>query len=235
MNGNNGKRETILVVDDDPKITALLRRVLAADGYDVRIAHDGEAGLAAALDEAVDLVVLDVMLPGMSGWDVCRRIRQSRSVPILMLTAKAQVEDKVKGLDSGADDYLVKPFALEEFSARIRALLRRGHSSPAADAEKEWLAFADVRLNRLTRQVERRGRPISLTAKEFALLACFMERPRQVLTRDFLMEQVWGYDYEGESNVLEVYIANLRHKLEGAGEPRLIHTVRGVGYVLREE
>jgi len=228
------KRETILVVDDDPKITALLRRVLTADGYEVRTANDGASGLAAALDAAVDLVVLDVMLPGMSGWDICRRIRQTRSVPILMLTAKAHVEDKVKGLDSGADDYLVKPFALEEFTARIRALLRRGQATPP-EPPKEWLTFADLRLNRLTRQVERNGRSISLTAKEFTLLACFMERPKQVLTRDFLMEHVWGYDYEGESNVLEVYVANLRHKLESAGETRLIHTVRGVGYVLREE
>lgn len=230
-----GKRETILVVDDDPKITALLRRVLTADGYDVRTANDGAAGLATALDAAVDLVVLDVMLPGMSGWDICRRIRRKRQVPILMLTAKAQVEDKVKGLDSGADDYLVKPFALEEFSARIRALLRRSHPSQAAGPEaQEWLQFADLRLNRLSREAERRGRAISLTAKEFDLLACFLEHPKQVLTRDYLMERVWGYDYEGESNVLEVYIANLRQKLESAGEPRLIHTVRGVGYVLRE-
>lgn len=231
----SGKRETILVVDDDPKITALLRRVLVTEGYDVRTAHDGEAGLQAALDTAVDLVVLDVMLPGLSGWDVCRRIRQKRSVPILMLTAKAQVEDKVKGLDSGADDYLVKPFALEEFSARVRALLRRRHAPSAVEPElQEWLVFSDLRLNRLTRAAERGGRAISLTAKEFALLECFLERPKQVLTRDYLMERVWGYDYEGESNVLEVYIANVRQKLESAGEPRLIHTVRGVGYVLRE-
>lgn len=230
----NGKRATILVVDDDPKITALLRRVLVADGYDVRTAHDGETGLAAALDAAVDLVVLDVMVPGMSGWEICCRLRQRRSVPILMLTAKAQVEDKVKGLDSGADDYLVKPFALEEFSARIRALLRRRPRADDAANGQEWLTFADLRLNRLTREVERRGRALHLTAKEFALLECFMTHPKQVLTRDYLMEQVWGYDYEGESNVLEVYVANLRQKLESGGEPRLIHTVRGVGYVLRE-
>ena len=230
-------RETILVVDDDPKITALLRRVLVADGYEARIANDGTSGLAMALDEAVDLVVLDVMLPGISGWEICRRIRERRRVPILMLTAKGQVEDKVKGLDSGADDYLVKPFALEEFLARVRALLRRSNTSGEADVapeEREWLQFADLRLNRMLREAERGKKKISLTAKEYELLHCFLEHPKRVLSRDFLMERVWGYDYEGESNVLEVYIANLRQKLEGSGEPRLIHTVRGVGYVLRE-
>ncbi len=230
-------RETILVVDDDPKITALLRRVLAADGYEARIANDGPSGLAMAMDEAVDLVVLDVMLPGISGWEICRRIRERRLVPILMLTAKGQVEDKVKGLDSGADDYLVKPFALEEFLARVRALLRRSSTSGetgVALKEREWLQFADLRLNRMLREAERGKRKISLTSKEYELLHCFLEHPNRVLSRDFLMERVWGYDYEGESNVLEVYIANLRQKLEGSGEPRLIHTVRGVGYVLRE-
>ncbi|OUM88056.1 MAG: DNA-binding response regulator [Bacillus thermozeamaize] len=230
-------RETILVVDDDLKITALLRRVLAADDYQVRTANDGQSGLAMALDEEVDLVVLDVMLPGVSGWEICRLIRQKRSVPILMLTAKGQVEDKVKGLDSGADDYLVKPFALEEFLARVRALLRRRRTSGEAGVarqEREWLQFADLRLNRLLREAERGGRKISLTSKEYELLSCFLEHPNRVLSRDFLMERVWGYDFEGESNVLEVYIANLRQKLEESGESRLIHTVRGVGYVLRE-
>lgn len=230
-------RETILVVDDDLKITALLRRVLAADDYQVRTANDGQSGLAMALDEAVDLVVLDVMLPGISGWEICRLIRKKRSVPILMLTAKGQVEDKVKGLDSGADDYLVKPFALEEFLARVRALLRRRHNATEAGAAPqagEWLQFADLRLYRPLREAERGGRKISLTSKEYELLNCFLEHPNRVLSRDFLMERVWGYDFEGESNVLEVYVANLRQKLEESGESRLIHTVRGVGYVLRE-
>jgi len=222
--------ERILVVEDDAKIADLLRRGLAFEGYAVDAAADGEAALGLARDRAPDLVILDLMLPGMNGMEVCRRLRAGSDVPILMLTAKGAVADRVKGLDSGADDYLVKPFAFEELLARIRALLRRRQP-----AEEEVLRFADLTMDTGTRKVTRGAREIELTAKEFDLLELFLMNPRQVLTRDTLYDRIWGYDFGGESNILEVYVRYLRAKLEAGGEPRLLHTVRGVGYALREE
>lgn len=235
MSAQSHPKQTILVVDDDPKITAMLRRVLTLEGYEVQVAYNGMDGLSMALDEQVELVVLDVMLPGLSGWEVCRYVREKRQVPILMLTARDQVEDRVKGLDTGADDYLVKPFALEELLARIRALLRRKSLGEEGQRTADLLSYADLQLDRAGRVVKRGQRAISLTAKEYQLLETFLENPERVLTRDYLMETIWGYDYAGESNVLEVHVANLRQKLEAGGESRLIHTVRKVGYILRED
>lgn len=227
-------RAKILVVDDDEKITSLLRRSLTFEGYDVLTAQDGRAGLQTMLETEPDLVVLDVMMPNLDGWEVCERIRKSGSkVPILMLTAKDEVKDRVKGLDLGADDYLVKPFALEELLARVRALLRRG--SGGAEASAGRLVFEDLVLDLDSREAIRGGRTFELTSKEFDLLHLFMSNPRRVLTRETIMEKIWGYDYSGESNVLEVYIAMLRQKLEEGGEKRLIQTVRGTGYVLKGE
>lgn len=228
-------RAKILVVDDDEKITSLLRRSLTFEGYDVLTAHDGRAGLQAMLETEPDLVVLDVMMPNLDGWEVCERIRKSGSkVPILMLTAKDEVKDRVKGLDLGADDYLVKPFALEELLARVRALLRRG-SGGAEAASGGRLVFEDLVLDLDSREAIRGGRTFELTSKEFDLLHLFMSNPRRVLTRETIMDKIWGYDYSGESNVLEVYIAMLRQKLEEGGGKRLIQTVRGTGYVLKGE
>lgn len=221
----------ILVIDDDKKITALLRRSLIFEGYDVQSAGGGEEGLRIASSWSPDLVVLDVLMPGLDGWEVCRRLRAGSELPVLMLTAKDEVADRVKGLDLGADDYLVKPFALEELLARVRALLRRKKSG---DTDLQALSFADLTLDHVTREVQRGGRPVQLTAKEFELLSLFMEHPKQVLTRDLIMDRVWGFDFSGESNVLEVYIGMLRQRLEEGGEKRLIQTVRGVGYVLKE-
>lgn len=222
--------ETILVVDDEPKITDFLRRGLAYEGFRVRTAHDGESGLRAALDEPPDLVVLDIMLPGISGLEVCRRLREASDVPILMLTARDAISDRVAGLDTGADDYLVKPFALEELLARIRALLRRHGKG----GEQE-LRFADLVMDLKMRQVQRVGQRIELSSKEFDLLEFFLRHPRQVLTRDMIYEAVWSYDFGGESNIIEVYVRYLRTKLEAGGKSRLLQTVRGVGYALREE
>jgi len=227
-------RAKILVVDDDEKITSLLRRSLTFEGYDVLTAHDGREGLQKMLESEPDLVVLDVMMPNLDGWEVCERIRKSGStVPILMLTAKDEVKDRVKGLDLGADDYLVKPFALEELLARVRALLRR--KSPGGEASAGRLVFEDLVLDLDSREAIRGGRTFELTSKEFDLLHLFMSNPRRVLTREMIMEKIWGYDYSGESNVLEVYIAMLRQKLEEGGGKRLIQTVRGTGYVLKGE
>jgi two-component system response regulator MprA len=222
--------ERILVIDDEPKISDFIRRGLIYEGFAVDTAADGLEGLAIARDRPPDLVVLDWMLPGMEGLEVCRRLRAAGDVPILMLTAKDAVPDRVAGLNAGADDYLVKPFAFDELLARIRALLRR-HSR----ATHELLQFADLRLNPATRQVWRGERPVDLTAKEYDLLDLFLRHPNQVLTRDVIYDQLWGYDFGGESNIIEVYVRYLRTKLEAGGEPRLIQTVRGVGYVLREE
>jgi two-component system response regulator MprA len=223
----------ILVIDDAPKIVDFIRRGLTYEGYIVDVAYDGQSGLDQARREPPDLVMLDVMMPGLDGIEVCRQLRASPGgdVPILMLTAKDAVSDRVAGLDAGADDYLVKPFAFNELLARIRALLRR-RQVPEGDL---IVAFADLTLNSTTHEVIRGGRPIALTAKEFDLLELFMRHPRQVLTRDIIYERVWGYDFGGESNIVEVYIRYLRAKLEAGDAPRLLQTVRGVGYALREE
>lgn len=229
-------KETILVIDDDEKITSMLRRGLAFEGYQVRTARNGKEGLDLALVEEPDLIILDIMMPVLDGWEVCSRLRESGSrVAVLMLTARDEVNDRVRGLDAGADDYLVKPFALEELLARVRALFRRRVSAgDGADAGvNRRIVYEDLMLDQDTREVFRGGRLIELTAKEFELLNMFMNNPRRVLSRDVLMDHIWGYDYAGESNVLEVYVAMLRQKLEEAGEPRLIQTVRGAGYVLR--
>jgi len=222
--------EHVLVIEDEQKIADFLRRGLTYEGFKVEVCADGESGLKAARDTPPDLVILDWMLPGLDGLEVCRRLRAGGSVPILMLTAKDSVADRVKGLDSGADDYVVKPFAFEELIARVRALLRRSHT-----AEETVLRFADLTLNVSTREVTRGSRKIELTTKEFDLLHFFMRHPRQVLTREMLYDRIWGYDFGGESNILEVYIRYLRSKLETESETRLIQTVRGVGYALREE
>jgi two-component system response regulator MprA len=225
--------ERILVIEDETQIADLLRRGLLYEGYTVEITADGEAGLSAARDRPPDLVLLDLMLPGIDGLTVCKRLRSGSDVPILILTAKDAVPDRVAGLDAGADDYVIKPFSFDELLARIRALLRR--RQPADAADQELLHFADLRLNPATHEVFRQERRIELTAREFELLAFFMQHPRQVLTRDVLYDRIWGYDFGGESNIIEVYVRYLRAKLEDGGEPRLIQTVRGVGYALREE
>lgn len=227
-------RSGILIIDDDEKIISMLRRGLAFEGYDVYSAPNGMEGLQMMLTADPDLVVLDVMMPQVDGFEVCRRIREGgSSVPILMLTAKDEVENRVKGLDLGADDYLVKPFALEELLARVRALLRRKESTPEGDAHR--LVFEDIVLDYDSREVIRAGRRLELTAKEFELLYLFMQNPKRLLTRDLIMDKIWGYDYSGESNVLEVYIAMLRQKTEEQGEKRVIQTIRGAGYILRGE
>ncbi len=219
----------ILVVDDDPEIVSLVKRCLAYAGYTVDTASDGEEALAKALDREPDLVVLDIMMPGIDGLEVSKRLRQASDVPILMLTARGTVADRVVGLDSGADDYLVKPFSLDELLARVRALLRRRRPEGG-----ETLRFSDLSLDTATREVKRGKEVIELTAQEFDLLKLLLQHPRQVLRRDFIYERVWGYNFAGDSNVIEVYIRYLRSKLEAKGRQRLIHTVRSVGYVLRE-
>ncbi len=222
--------ERILVIEDEQKIGDLLRRGLTYEGFRVEVCSDGEAGLKAARDTPPDLVVLDWMLPGLDGLEVCRRLRAGGPVPILMLTAKDSVADRVKGLSTGADDYLVKPFAFEELLARVRALLRRIRVT-----DETVFRFGDLTLNVNTREVTRGTRKVDLTTKEFDLLHFFMRHPRQVITREMIYDRVWGYDFGGESNILEVYIRYLRTKLEAENEPRLLQTVRGVGYALREE
>lgn len=223
--------EQILVIEDDPAIRDLLRRGLAYDNYKVATASDGTSGLSMARDNPPDLVILDWMMPGLDGLEVCKRLRSASNVPILMLTAKDAVGDRVLGLESGADDYLVKPFAFPELLARVHALLRRA----APSSKPEVLRYSDLSLDTGTRQAKRANRVFELTAKEYDLLEYLMRNPRQVLTREQILDRVWGYDFGGESNVLEVYVRYLRQKTEAEGEPRLIHTIRGVGYVLREE
>lgn len=220
----------ILVVEDEERIRQFLQRGLSFEGYRVDIAPDGTTGLELARENPPDLVLLDLMLPGMDGLEVCRRIRAVSDVPILMLTAKETIEDRVTGLDAGADDYLVKPFAFDELLARVRALLRR--SQPT---QPQVYRFADLELDTGTRQGRRGGQTFDLTAKEYELLELFMRHPRQVLTRDLIFDRVWDYDFGGESNIIEVYVRYLRQKTEFDDLPRLIHTVRGIGYVLREE
>jgi len=219
----------ILAIEDDEAILKLLRRGLAYEGYQVDTATSGQAGLNLARDNPPDLVVLDLMLPGIDGLEVCRRLRGGGAVPILILTAKDSVTDRILGLDMGADDYMVKPFDLNELLARIRALLRRAQPN-----RPQVLRFADLALDTGTRQAMRGERVIALTAKEYELLELFMRHPRQVLTRDMIFDRVWGYDFGGESNIIEVYMRYLRQKLETGDEMRLLHTVRGMGYVLRE-
>jgi two-component system response regulator MprA len=222
---------TILVVDDDRKITDMLRRTLAYEGYQVLTAIDGPEALDKAQAHRPDLVVLDWLMPGLDGLEVARRIRLADNTLILMLTARDAVEDRVTGLDSGADDYLVKPFTPAELLARIRALLRR----PDVVGRDKPLAYHDLHLDLVTRETRRGQRRFSLTPREFDLLQYLLLHPRQVLPRNRLLQDVWGYDFDGNGNVLEVYIGYLRAKTEAGGESRLIHTVRGVGYVLREE
>jgi two-component system, OmpR family, response regulator MprA len=222
----------VLVVDDDPKILSLLRRGLSFEGYAVTTAEDGPGALTAARDQPPDLVVLDVMMPGLDGLEVCRRLRAgAEDVPILMLTARDTVPDRVAGLDAGADDYLVKPFAFDELLARVRALLRR---SRPEERDSGVLRFADVELNPASREALRDGQSIGLTAREFDLLELFLRNPRIVLTRETIFERVWGSDFLGETNVIDVHVKALRDKLEVGGAGRLIQTVRGVGYALRE-
>jgi two-component system response regulator MprA len=224
----------VLVVDDDRAVRESLRRSLEFNGYAVALAGDGAEALAGIGGLRPDVVVMDVMMPRLDGIEATRALRAAgNDVPILVLTARDSVGDRVDGLDAGADDYLTKPFALEELLARLRALLRR--TTPASDdLAAETLAFSDLTLNPVTREVRRSGRPIELTRTEFALLEMFMRRPRRVLDRSFILEEVWGYDFPTTANSLEVYVGYLRRKTEAEGEPRLIHTVRGIGYVLKD-
>jgi two-component system response regulator MprA len=222
---------TILVVDDDRKITDMLRRTLIYEGYRVSTAVDGEEALLKAQAERPDLVVLDWLMPRLNGLETARMLRSAGPTPILMLTARDAVEQRVEGLDSGADDYLVKPFAPEELLARIRALLRRTDSTDKGAP----LIYGDLFLDPLTRETRRGERAFNLTPKEFDLLSYLLRHPRQVVQRERILQDVWGYDFDGNGNVLEVYVGYLRAKTEAGGEPRLIHTIRGVGYALREE
>jgi len=230
VSSNRGVSHRILVIDDDKSITSFLRRALSYSGYSVDVKENGQLGLQSALESPPDLVVLDIMMPGLDGYEVCRRLRAAGDVPILMLTARDEIRDRVRGLDVGADDYLVKPFALEELQARIRALLRRREP----EAPLQVLHYSDLDVETGSRDVRRGDRKIGLTAKEYDLLTTFLRQPRQVLSREYLLERVWGFNFEAETHVLEVYVGYLRQKLEAGGEPRLIHTVRGAGYVLRE-
>lgn len=221
----------ILVVDDDPQIRETLKRHLAYEGYQVSVAGDSKETFAQVSESRPDLVVLDWMLPGMDGVEICRRLRQADDFPILMLTAKGTLEDKVDGLDSGADDFLVKPFQPEELLARVRALLRRRTPSSQSPVVK----FGVVTLDTSARQVWIGDKPLDLSSKEFDMLELLMRHANQVLTRDTFYDRIWGYDFSGESNILEVYIRYLRSKMDAAGSPRYIQTVRGVGYVFRED
>ena len=223
----------ILVVDDERAVRDSLRRALELEGYEIELATNGQEALyRLSANSDPDAVILDVLMPGMDGIEVCRRVRRGGNrLPILMLTARDAVENRVEGLDAGADDYVTKPFALEELLARVRALLRRSADEDVGDV----LRFADLELNEATREVTRGGDPIELTRTEFSLLELFMRNPRQVLTRSTIFERVWGYDFGFASNSLDVYIGYLRRKTEAGRKPRLIHTIRGVGYALREQ
>ena len=225
------KSMKVLVVDDERAVRESLRRALELEGYEIELAEDGEQALKRLeANGEPDAMVLDVLMPKLDGLEVCRRLRSSGSrLPVLMLTARVEVENRVEGLDAGADDYVTKPFALEELLARLRALLRRRTGAPG-----EVVRFADLELDPGTREVRRSGEPIELTRTEFTLLELFMRNPRQVLTRSVIFERVWGYDFGYASNSLDVYIGYLRRKTEAGGKPRLIHTVRGVGYSLRQ-
>lgn len=219
----------ILIVEDEEKLAKFVQLELGYEGYEVIVANDGLSGLMSARDNEPDLVLLDWMMPGLTGVEVCRRLRATGAMmPVILLTAKDGIEDRVAGLDAGADDYVVKPFSIEELLARVRAHLRRNQPE-----DPEAFLFGDLSLNRKTREVKRGDRTIELTAKEFDLLDYLISHPKQVLTRDRILEEVWGYDFMGDSNIIEVYIRYLRLKLESENESRLIQTVRGVGYVMR--
>ena len=220
----------ILAVDDEPNIIEFLRVGLGYEGYQVDVAMDGHAALDRLRQETFDLVILDVMLPGLDGFEICKRIRANSDVPILMLTARDEISDRVQGLDLGADDYLTKPFSFAELLARVRAILRRRGAIMA----RAVMRSADIVLDRDAHTVERAGQPVVLTAKEFELLEFFMSHPRQVFRREVILDRVWGYDFAGDTNLVDVHIGHLRDKL-GDRPPRLLHTVRGVGYVWREE
>jgi DNA-binding response OmpR family regulator len=223
--------DRILLVEDDPKLAKFIESELSLEGYHVTVAPNGLDGLMMARDAQPDLLILDWMLPGISGLDICLRLRSTGvQVPIIMLTAKDEVPDRVTGLNAGADDYVTKPFSMEELLARVKARLRRTQTN-----DPDQLEFEDLILNGLTREVYRDSLLIELTAKEFDLLEFMLQNPRQVITRDRILEKVWGYDFMGESNIIEVYIRALRIKLEVSNSKRLLHTVRGVGYVLREQ
>lgn len=225
----------ILVVDDDRAVRDSLRRSLEFNGYTVEMAGDGAEALAVVPRSDPDLIVMDVMMPRLDGLEATRALRSAgNDVPILVLTARDAVSDRVDGLDAGADDYLTKPFALDELLARVRALLRRSARQAEMEADEQPLVFADLTLDPVTRDVTRGERSISLTRTEFALLELFMQRPKRVLERSFILEEVWGFDFPTTANSLEVYVGYVRRKLEAEGEDRLLHTVRGVGYVLRE-
>ncbi len=222
---------SILLVEDEVKLARFIELELGYEGYQVNVAHDGLSGLTTVRETKPDLIILDWMLPGLTGLEVCRRLRSTGDqTPVILLTAKDEVSDRVAGLDAGADDYVVKPFSIEELLARVRAHLRRIHPD-----DPDVLTFEDLTLNRNTREVRRANRAIELTAKEFDLLDYLMTNPRQVLTRDRILEKVWGYDFMGDSNIIEVYVRYLRLKLEANNDKRLIHTVRSVGYVLKSD
>lgn len=234
-----GDQQRILVVDDEPAVREALRRSLAFEGYGTQTAVDGLDALDKADSYAPDLIILDIQMPRMDGLTAARRLRAAGSTtPVLMLTARDTVGDRVTGLDAGADDYLVKPFELDELFARVRALLRRSSYTAPSDGggnteDADALTFGDLRMDLATREVTRAGRPVELTRTEFTLLEMFLAHPRQVLTREQILKTVWGFDFEPSSNSLDVYVMYLRRKTEAGGEPRLVHTVRGVGYVLR--
>jgi two-component system response regulator MprA len=236
MSAATSDSQRVLVVDDDRAVRESLRRSLEFNGYAVSLAGDGAEALAAIASAAPDALVIDVMMPRLDGIEATRALRAAgNDLPILVLTARDSVGDRVEGLDAGADDYLTKPFALEELLARLRALLRRAHhSEDDTDLDAELLTYSDLSLNPVTREVRRGSRQIDLTRTEFTLLEMFLRRPRRVLDRSFILEEVWGYDFPTTANSLEVYVGYLRRKTELEGEPRLIHTVRGVGYVLKE-
>ena len=222
--------QRILVIDDDPAVTSTLKRGLAYEGYAVDTAGTGSQGLVIARDRTPDLVILDVMMPGLDGYQVLQRLRTAdERLPVMMLTARDEPQDQVRGLDSGADDYVAKPFTFSVLAARVKALLRRLETE-----HPEVLHFADLSLDTGTRRARRGSREIDLTSTEYEVLRQFLLHPRRVLPKHFIMDRVWGYDVEGSSNILEVYVKQLRQKLEAGGEPRLIHTFRGAGYVLRE-
>lgn len=231
MDDHTAMAARVLIVDDDPAVLSALRRALALEGYDVLTAQEGQEALGLASTSAPDLVVLDIMLPGIDGLAVCQRLRTFSDVPILMLTARDTVFDRVAGLDRGADDYLVKPFALDELLARARALLRRAHAKDT----HEVLQLADLRIDLGARGAFRDGEPLKLTPREYELLVFLARHPRQALSRDQLSQHVWGYAFEGESNFVDVAVKELRRKVEANGRSRLIQTVRGYGYALREE